>query len=88
MTLVPGMAYKGTVTGNITAWAVLLSTVGLVGLTLTNATGYTVAQPTMTSRTSRLMPITTGWDDAAAALVKIVLEDDGTNFIASAKEIG
>ena len=87
-TLIPGLAYEGTVTGNITAWAVTMSRSGLAGVTLTNATGYTVAQPTMTGRTSKLMPIAIGWDDAAAALVKITLEDDGTNLVSMSKEIG
>lgn len=81
--LIPGVQYKGTVTGNITAFAVGTYGTGVVNITLTNGSGYTVAQPTMTGRTAKLL-YSGAWDDAAGALVNVNLHDDGTYLIASA----
>lgn len=84
--LIAGADYKATVTGNITSNGLSLSRVGRVGLLLSNASGYTVSQPSVFGRTSKLLSAT-AWDDAAEALTQIILQDDGTYLIASASAL-
>lgn len=81
--LIPGVQYKATTTGNVTALSVSTYGTGVVNITLSNGSGYTVAQPTMTGRTAKLL-YSGAWDDAAGALVNVNLHDDGTYLIASA----
>ncbi len=83
LTLIPGAAYTATVDAEITTFTAAFTRPGLVSITLTNASEYAVAQPTMTGRTSKLLA-EAAWDGAATALSKALIEDDGTYIIVSA----
>jgi len=56
---------------------------GLASITLTNASEYAIAQPSMAGRTSKLLA-ESAWDGAATPLSKALLEDDGMYLVVSA----
>lgn len=77
-TLIAGARYKATQSAAVTTWTVSISRPGIVYLTLAGA--YSLQSPTMTSRTAKALG-DAAWDDAAVALKKVALEDDGTYLI-------
>jgi hypothetical protein len=83
LSLIPGAAYTATVDAEIATFTVAFTRPGLASITLTNASEYAIAQPSMSGRTSKLLA-DGAWDGAATALSKALLEDDGTYIIASA----
>jgi hypothetical protein len=83
LTLIPGAAYTATVDAEITTFTVAFTRPGLASITLTNASEYAVAQPSMAGRTSKLLA-DGAWDGVATALSKALIEDDGTYIIVSA----
>lgn len=85
-TYIPGVAYKAEVGGDITSWAVTLTSVGLVKIVLTNDGGYAVAQPTAAGRATKLLG-STAWDKAAEPNVQVLIEDDSTALIISAMDL-
>ena len=83
LTLIPGASYTATVNAEITSLTVAFSRPGLCSITLTNASEYSVAQPTMSGRTSKLLAAG-AWDGVATGLSKALIEDDGTYLTVSA----
>ena len=86
LSLIPGLAYFGSVQENISSFAVSFSRTGIVGIILENTASFTVASPTMPGRAALLLS-DGAWDAAAGMYVEIVLEDQGDVLISSATEL-
>jgi len=82
--LVAGTSYTVAVTGNVTTFAPTLATVGTCKITISNASTYTIADPSNSSRYSRG---SAGIDDLSAkAKVELIVTRTGTDYIYSAIE--
>ena len=83
--LVAGTSYTVDVTANVTTFAPTLATVGTCKIVVSNATLYTIADPSNTGRYSRLA---TGIDDLSAkAFVELIITRTGTDYVYSAVEL-